>query len=1181
MAAPRTSMMVAPLKIKKSSGDGLLSSLETLGRDSPSESSQHIRSPDTEEFLEGRSEQLPPFQNYLRAFYPFQPAASLSTSTVTLPLNAGDIVLVHSIHTNGWADGTLLESGARGWLPTNYCEAYDYTPVRPLLKALTEFWDVIRSDTGSTLEVFRNQDYMRGLIAGVRFLLERSDCLTRDSMLVKKYDSLRRIRKAMLSDLSLLVKVAKKLQELAMEPVDPDSIEATLDDMLLKAFKIVTRAVKFLDIWSEELESGRNQDYTTTIMTTMETERTTGTGSIGSIGSPISSHFSGQSSGPGPSTRNSMWSQNSRMSAQSRPRDLIGAQPQIVDFQPRTDSLANRSPASPRRMSFPTKRMSITHRMSYTAHENGKKDPNLASERLNRCYDAFLGVLASFLGSHMQSRSSSELLLTTQQAVKSCKELLSTIEVVLDHDMRRSDSLLDAKDAMYDKITELVHAAREVFRPIHEEDTIMLPEQGKQLVNAATACVRGAGDCVAKTRLVLEQIGDFEIDPNVVRASIMTYDPTESSVTSRNPTPSEDPEQYIPAEPTAAPPALPMLQIPDTVPFISSPMFSDLSDFTPLSSVPATPDTLATSTTDETPLNIVRMSTTSDLRFPMPGDLKQEVALKREKSVARTIVNSTGSDSTFVSSQRDSGPSMRSQTSTRASTPEQENKQLSPPMGSEQRFSGSQTTLAEDVEETEAQMLQKTFAHELMFNKEGQVIGGSLPALIEKLTAHDSTPDALFVSTFYLTFRLFASPQTFAEALKERFEYVGETPRVAGPVRLRVYNIFKGWLESHWRHDCDDVALPFILDFARHILKPVLPTAGKRLEELAEKVGIIHGPLVPRLVSSMGKTNTQSSPYVNPDTPLPPPIISKSQLAALRTWKMGGASVNILDFDPLELARQITLKVGSIFCSILPEELLATEWMKRSGSLAVNVRAMSTLSTDLANLVADSILQLEEPKKRAVVIKHWVKIANKCLQLNNYDSLMAIICSLNSSTVLRLKKTWEAVSQKTKTAFEALKQVVDISRNYTVLRQRLQGLIPPCLPFVGIYLTDLTFVDHGNPSTRQLTTEDEESIPVINYDKHMKTAKIISELQRFQIPYRLTEVPELQTWMQGELVRVRSAGEKSFQNHYRRSLVLEPRELRGQGPSPIVAPAIKDGKDRFDFLAWTHTTRDKSITTNG
>lgn len=1173
-------MMVAPLRFKKSSNDGSSSNLQALAGGGP-ESAQQTHSSNIEDMLGDNNEPLPPFQNYLRAFYPFQPAASLSTSTVTLPLNAGDIVLVHSIHTNGWADGTLLESGARGWLPTNYCEAYDYTPVRPLLKALTEFWDVIRSDTGSTLEVFRNQDYMRGLIAGVRFLLERSDCLTRDSTLVKKYDSLRRIRKAMLSDLSLLVKVAKKLQELAMEPVNAESIEATLDDMLLKAFKIVTRAVKFLDIWSEELESCRTQDYTTTIKTPVEKKRNTGASSAGSRSPRKSANLSRQSSGPGPSTRNSIWSQNSGMSAQSRPRDMNGAQLQIVDFQQRTDSLANRSPVSPQCMSFPSKRMSITHRMSYTAHGNGKKDPNLASEKISRSYDAFLGVLASFLGSHMQSRSSSELLLTTQQAVKSCRELLSTIEVVLDHDMRRSDSLLEAKDAMYDKITELVHAAREVFRPIHEEDIIMLPEQGKQLVNAATACVRGAGDCVAKTRLVLEQIGDFEVDPSAARASVITYAHTDPSVASRSPTPNEEPEQCTPAEPKQAPPALPQLEISPTMFPISSPMFSDISEFTPVSSIPGTPDTLATSTTDETPLSTVRMSVTSDLRFPMPRNLNQEVALKREKSVARTIINSTGSDSTFVSSQRDSGPSVRSQASTRASTPEQENKHPSPPMGTEGRFSGSQTTLADDVEETEAQLLEKTFAHELMFNKEGQVIGGSLSALIEKLTAHDSTPDALFVSTFYLTFRLFASPQTFAEALQQRFEYVAETPRVAGPVRLRVYNIFKGWLESHWRHDCDDVALPFILDFARHVLMQVLPTAGKRLEELAEKVSTIHGPLVPRLVSSMGKTNTQSSLYVNPDTPLPQPIVSKSQLAALRTWKMGGTGVNILDFDPLELARQITLKVASIFCSILPEELLATEWMKRSGSLAVNVRAMSTLSTDLANLVADSILQLEEPKKRAIIIKHWVKIAKKCLELNNYDSLMAIICSLNSSTVLRLKKTWESVSQKTKNAFEELKQVVDISRNYTVLRQRLQGLIPPCLPFVGIYLTDLTFVDHGNPTTRQLTTEDEESIPVINYDKHMKTAKIISELQRFQIPYRLTEVPELQTWMQDQLVRVRSGGEKSFQNHYRRSLVLEPREQRGQGPSPTITSAMKDGKERFDFLAWTHTIKDKSISTNG
>lgn len=109
------------------------------------------------------------FHNYLRAFDPFHPSSDVSPDTVTLPLEQGDIILVHSVHTNGWADGTLLDTAARGWLPTNYCEAYDQLPMQPLLQALTDFWDIIRGGNPSTY--FGNQDLVRGLIAGVRFLL--------------------------------------------------------------------------------------------------------------------------------------------------------------------------------------------------------------------------------------------------------------------------------------------------------------------------------------------------------------------------------------------------------------------------------------------------------------------------------------------------------------------------------------------------------------------------------------------------------------------------------------------------------------------------------------------------------------------------------------------------------------------------------------------------------------------------------------------------------------------------------------------------------------------------------------------------------------------------------------------------------------------------------------------------
>ena len=145
-----------------------------------------------------------------------------------------------------------------------------------------------------------------------------------------------------------------------------------------------------------------------------------------------------------------------------------------------------------------------------------------------------------------------------------------------------------------------------------------------------------------------------------------------------------------------------------------------------------------------------------------------------------------------------------------------------------------------------------------------------------------------------------------------------------------------------------------------------------------------------------------------------------------------------------------------MFCSIRPEELIAQEWTKKKGSIATNVLAMSSLSTDLAHFVAETILDVADIKKRAVVIKQWIKIADRCLEMNNYDSLMAIMCTLNASTIVRLKKTWELVSPKTKAALENLRAVIDVSKNHAVLRARLRSHVPPCLPFLGTYLTDVT-----------------------------------------------------------------------------------------------------------------------------
>jgi hypothetical protein len=174
---------------------------------------------------------------------------------------------------------------------------------------------------------------------------------------------------------------------------------------------------------------------------------------------------------------------------------------------------------------------------------------------------------------------------------------------------------------------------------------------------------------------------------------------------------------------------------------------------------------------------------------------------------------------------------------------------------------------------------QKAHLPELIV-EDGQIMGGGLGALVEKLTDHQSTPHPIFVSTFFLTFRSLTTPLEFAEALAERFENIGNAPNAASAVRLRVHNVFEAWLESHWYQDSDNTALDFIVNFAKNQLMTDMPTAGKRLLDLADKVSAVHGPDVSRV--SIGETQTAGAQHAYLNTPIPPPILSPKALRLLK-----------------------------------------------------------------------------------------------------------------------------------------------------------------------------------------------------------------------------------------------------------------------------------------------------------
>ena len=82
-----------------------------------------------------------------------------------------------------------------------------------------------------------------------------------------------------------------------------------------------------------------------------------------------------------------------------------------------------------------------------------------------------------------------------------------------------------------------------------------------------------------------------------------------------------------------------------------------------------------------------------------------------------------------------------------------------------------------------------------------------------------------------------------------------------------------------------------------------------------------------------------------------------------------------------------------------------------------------------------------------------------------------------------------------------------------------------------MYLTDLTFIEDGIASVVKNTE-------LINFTKRTKTAEVIRDIQQYQnVPYNLTEVPELRDWI---LDMMRTASD--VHEMYQKSLTIEPRE---------------------------------------
>lgn len=208
----------------------------------------------------------------------------------------------------------------------------------------------------------------------------------------------------------------------------------------------------------------------------------------------------------------------------------------------------------------------------------------------------------------------------------------------------------------------------------------------------------------------------------------------------------------------------------------------------------------------------------------------------------------------------------------------------------------------------------------------------------------------------------------------------------------------------------------------------------------------------------------------------------------------------------LELAEQLTYIEHKLLRAIPFWEFLSQSWMKQDkAEKAPHILALTRRFNEVSKLVASEILRQKTSSARAAAIEKWAAVADICRCMHNFNTVLEITSALMNSSVYRLKRVWDKVSKTTKATLEKLQVLVSSDGRFKNMREALHRIDPPCVPYLGFYLTDLAFIEDASPNI----TEDN----LINFSKMRMIAHVIQEIRHFQqTPYSIAPNGVVSIW---------------------------------------------------------------------
>nr|XP_020471933.1 RAS guanyl-releasing protein 2 isoform X2 [Monopterus albus] len=247
--------------------------------------------------------------------------------------------------------------------------------------------------------------------------------------------------------------------------------------------------------------------------------------------------------------------------------------------------------------------------------------------------------------------------------------------------------------------------------------------------------------------------------------------------------------------------------------------------------------------------------------------------------------------------------------------------------------------------------------------------------------------------------------------------------------------------------------------------------------------------------------------------------------------------------DSCELAEHLTYLEYKSFCKILFQDYHS--FVMHGCTVDHPIwELFITLFSSVSQWIQLMVLSKPTAPQRAAVIAHFIRVAQKLLQLQNFNTLMAVVGGLSNSSISRLKDTQTHISAETNKVFNNLIELVTSCGNYSQYRKRFSECSGFRFPILGVHLKDLIAVHVALPDW-----VDKEKTRV-NLAKTQQLYTILQELALIQnMPPSVDANTDLLNLLTVSLDQYHTEEEI-----YQMSLQREPRKPANSSPAPAPDP---------------------------